>query len=169
MGTTPRSLAQLAADQAAEVADFLAKHPEFEEGRFERDHHERRWVGRKNLTTYPIDPDTLNEMDLGTTDGRSTKGRIPESAGEYEDGQLTLAVLWPRSEALTWQQDWTRDLVEAAFEHMRRQDVSLLQRRYFERMTLDAIAAEEGVTRQAIIKRLKGATRKLRALLDGEA
>ena len=132
-----RKLAEIEAAEAADVATFLAKHPEFAEGRFERDHHERRWVGRKNLTTFPIDPDTLNDAELGN-------------------------ALWPRSEPLDDMQKWTRDLVEDAFARMRPRDVEVLRRRYFERMTLDEMAAESGVTRQAIIKQLKTATKHAR-------
>jgi DNA-directed RNA polymerase specialized sigma24 family protein len=128
-------------EQAAEVASFYAEHPDLDDRSFERQQHERRWVGDRNLTTYPVDPHALN--DAGTV----------------------FRTMFPPSDQRVAGQD--EDLVIAVFQQMRPSDVSILQRRHMEQMTLDAIAAEEGVTRQAIIKRLRTAEKNLREALDG--
>lgn len=77
--------------------------------------------------------------------------------------------------------DWTRAVplfpeggtpehernVTAAFQQMREQDVWVLERRYLERMTLDAIGAELGVTRQAVLKRLAVAVAAFKGVYRG--
>lgn len=163
--TKHRRLSELESAATAEVEAFWAEHPDLMESG-ERAQHERRWVVDRNLTTYPIDPHTLNEMDLGAPPGvRSTMSHQASSDGEYEEGSTSFRTLFPPSDPRTEEQEQMADAVEAAFQQMRPRDVSLLQRRYVELMTLDAIAAEEGVTRQAILKRLGTAEKNMREAL----
>lgn len=160
-----KRLSELEAEQAESVSRFYAEHPDLDDRSFERQQHERRWVGDRNLTTYPIDPHTLNEMDLGAGPGtRSTTSVAPASDGEFEDTGATFRALFPPNYEAPGPES---DVVTLAFQQMREQDVSLLQRRYMEMMTLDGIAAEEGVSRQAIIKRLRTAEKHMREALDG--
>lgn len=137
-----RKLRDLEAEEAAKVEDFLAAHPEFSttEGQFEQDTRERRWVGDRNVTTLPIDPDELST-------------------------NVAFRSLFPGTSRTQDQEELMRQVFRV-FEQMRADDVEVLKRRYFERMTLDAIAAEEGVSRTAIIKRLQVATRRMQALYD---
>lgn len=168
-----KRLSELEAEEQEAVRAFTEAHPDLVDPGFERNVHERRWVGDRNLTTYPIDPHMLNEMDLGAAPGsRSTQSGPAQSDGEFEDTGTAFRSLFPPSDARTKKQEAQADLVEAAFQQMRPGDVFLLQRRYIELLTLDAIAAEEGVTRQAIIKRLVTAEKNMRevlyALRDGD-
>jgi DNA-directed RNA polymerase specialized sigma24 family protein len=160
-----RRLSELEAEQAESVSRFYAEHPDLDDRSFERQQHERRWVGDRNLTTYPIDPHMLNEMDLGAGPGaHSTTSVAPQSDGEFEDTGATFRALFPPAYEFPGPDE---DVVVAAFQQMKPEHVSLLQRRYMEMMTLDSIAAEEGVSRQAIIKRLRTAEKKMLEALDG--
>ena len=131
-----KSLREIEQEKVNEVKDFYANHPEMWDGGVERSMHERHWVADRNLTTFPIDPDTMTGMNLGS--------------------------LWPATDPRTPEQEQLAEDVEAAFKLMNPRHVDLLLRRYVESMTLDAIAAEENVTRQAIIKRLQVAEKNLR-------
>jgi len=162
----PKRLSDIERERAEEVAAFWAAHPELMEAG-ERAEHERRWVVDRNLTTYPIDPHTLNEMDLGTPLGvRSTMSHQASQNGEFEEGNTGFRTLFPPADPRTSEQEAMADAVEAAFQRMRPQDVELLEARYVELRTLDSIAAAEGVTRQAIIKRLATAEKHMREALD---
>ena len=156
----PKSLSELAAERAAEVAAFLRAHPEFEEAGFEQSSRERRWVGDKNLTTYPIDPMLLAEVGEDYhrgAPGVAGGGEEGDGAGgdtEYREGGLNFQRLFREAGARTDEQHDVAARVTRTLRQLSPIDVSVIERRVYERMTLDAIAAEDGVTRQAIIKRL---------------
>lgn len=127
-----KRLSELEAEQRREVEAFLEAHPEFGEGAFERGQRDRGWVDGVTQTTQPVDPHTINAME------------VFESA-------------FPAAEAPTRMQEVQGELVARTLASMSEIHVRMLERRYLERMTLDAIAAEDGVTRQAVLKRLKAA------------
>jgi DNA-directed RNA polymerase specialized sigma24 family protein len=129
-------MTQREATRLAEVKKFLGDHPEFDDARFTQKHRERRWLDGKNLDTLAMDP-----TELGSAGFPNVFSNPEQGAADSET---------------------VSDTVDRALSRMRPRDVSLLQRRFLELMTLDAIAAEEGVTRQAIIKRLKTAQDRFR-------
>lgn len=83
---------------------------------------------------------------------------------EFHEGQVPL---YDRTKPLTAEQFTAALRVEQALETLRTADREILERRWYEQLTLQAIADEDGSTYQAVQQRLDTATRRFQDALKG--
>lgn len=131
---------ELEEQERRELEAFYEQHPEWAE---EPDFRDRRSVS--------LDPRTLEALNpVSDLSHRHTTGLS-------DTDKLRVSPLWGDTEVETLEQGFKASAVYETTAHMRPRDREMLERRFVERMTLDAIAEEEGITRQAVLKRLETA------------